>query len=166
MYVMMCTRPYICYAVGLASRFLSNMGIKHWMEMKRILRYLKGTTDYVMCYQGRDLRLIVIQMLIGGGDLDQPKSMSGYAFLLNDCTISWGSKKESCISLSTMEVEYVACSSAIQEAIWLRRFLQGIGVVKTASEPVTAWLHWLMLRIRNIMGRPNISRLNIISSEI
>ena len=58
-----------------------------------------------------------------GGDLDQHKSTFGYAFLLNDCTISWNSKKQSCIDLSTKEAEYVACSLAIQEAVWLRRFL-------------------------------------------
>ena len=49
-YAMMCTRPNICYVVGLASRFQSNPSIKHWMAVKIILRYLKGTTDYVLCY--------------------------------------------------------------------------------------------------------------------
>ena len=58
MYAMMCTCPNICYAIRLASRFKSNPGIKHWMAVKRILRYLKRTTDYVLCYQGRHLRLI------------------------------------------------------------------------------------------------------------
>ena len=58
MYAMMCTRPYICYVVGLANRFQSNPGIKHWMVVKKILRYLKGIADYVLCDQGRDLRLI------------------------------------------------------------------------------------------------------------
>ena len=53
-----------------------------------------------------------------GCDPDQHKLTSGYAFLLNDCLISWSSKKQSCIALSTMEVEYVARSSAIQEAVW------------------------------------------------
>ena len=48
MYAMMCTRPDICYAIGLARRFQSNPGIKHWMTVKRILRYKKGTTDYVI----------------------------------------------------------------------------------------------------------------------
>ena len=47
---MMCTRPDICYVVRLASRFQSNPGIKHFMVVNRILRYLKGTTDYVLCY--------------------------------------------------------------------------------------------------------------------
>ena len=50
MYAMMCTCPNICYVVGLVSIFQSNPGIKHWMVVKRILRYLKGTTDYVLCY--------------------------------------------------------------------------------------------------------------------
>ena len=110
MYAMMCTRLDICYVVGLANIFHSNPSVKHWMTVKRILRYLKGTTDYVLCYQGRDLRLIGYTYANWGGDPDQCKSTSGYAFLLNDCEISWGSKKQSCIALSTMEAEYVACS--------------------------------------------------------
>ena len=57
MYVMMCSHLDICYAVGLVRRFQSNPGLKHWMVVKRILRYLKGTSDYVLCYQGKDLRL-------------------------------------------------------------------------------------------------------------
>ena len=139
MYAMMCTCPDICYAVRLVSRFQSNLGIKHWMSVKRILRYLKGTTDYVLCYQGRDFQLIGYTDADWGGDLDQRKSTFGYAFLLNDCAISWGSKKQNCITLSTMEAEYVACSSAIQKEVWLKRFLQDIGVVKTAFEPVTLY---------------------------
>ena len=55
MYAMMCTHLDICYAVGLASRSQSNPGIKHWMAMKTILRYLKGTSDYVLCCKGKDL---------------------------------------------------------------------------------------------------------------
>ena len=93
MYAMMCTCPDICYVVGLATRFQSNPCIKHWMTVNRILRYVKGTVYYVMCYQGRDLRLIGYTYVDWGGDPDQHKSTSGYAFLLNDCAISWGSKK-------------------------------------------------------------------------
>ena len=88
MYAMMCTRLDICYVVGLASRFKFNLGIKHWMAMKRILRYLKGTIDYVLFYQGRDLRLIGYTNANWGSDPDQLKSTSRYAFLLNDCEIS------------------------------------------------------------------------------
>ena len=58
MYAMMCTWPDICYAVRLVSRFQSNPGLAHWKAVKRILRYLKGTMDYILCYQGLDLRMI------------------------------------------------------------------------------------------------------------
>ena len=57
MYEMIGMYPYICYVVGLVSRFQSNLGLKHWMTMKRILRYLKGTLDYALCYLGKDLHL-------------------------------------------------------------------------------------------------------------
>ena len=50
MYAMMCTWPNICYAVGLVSTFQSNPGLAHWKAVKRILRYLKGTADYILCY--------------------------------------------------------------------------------------------------------------------
>uniref|UniRef100_A0A2N9HL28 CCHC-type domain-containing protein n=1 Tax=Fagus sylvatica TaxID=28930 RepID=A0A2N9HL28_FAGSY len=69
--------------------------------------------------------------------LDKRKSTYGYAILLNNGAITWSSKKQPCIALSTMEVEYVAYSAAIQEAVWLRRFFQHLEVVKDASDPVT-----------------------------
>ena len=80
MYAMMCTRPDICYVVGLVSRFQSNLALKHWMTVKRILRYLKGMSDYVLCYQGKDLSLARYTDADWGGDLDQRKSTSRYAF--------------------------------------------------------------------------------------
>ena len=138
MYAMMCTRPDICYAVGLLSRFQSNPGQKHWMAVKRILRYLKGASDYMLCYQGKkDLRLIGYSDADWGGDVDQCKSTSGYAFLLNDSAILWSCKKQSCVALSTMEAEYVDCSAATQDAVWLRSFLQHLEIIKSALEPVT-----------------------------
>ena len=88
MYAMMSTHPYICYTVWHIRIFQSNLGQKHWMTMKRILRFLKGTSEYVLCYQRKDLRLIGYADAAWGGDLDQCKSTFGYALLLNDCAIS------------------------------------------------------------------------------
>ena len=64
MYAMICTQPDICYVVGLVSRFQSNSRLAHWKAVKRILRYLKGTMDYILCYQGSDL------LIIGYSDAD------------------------------------------------------------------------------------------------
>ncbi|KAK9080956.1 hypothetical protein Syun_031353 [Stephania yunnanensis] len=71
-----------------------------------------------------------------GGDLDERKSTSGYVFLPNNGVISWSSKKQSCIALSTMEAKFVACSAAVQEAVWRKRFLSRLGFDKDASSPV------------------------------
>ena len=139
MYAMMCTRPDICYAVGLVSRYQSNPGYKHLNAVKRILTYLKATADYALCYQGGDMRLVGYTDADWGGDIDERKSTSGYAFLLSRGAISWSSKKQTCTALSTMEAEFVACSAAVQEAVWLRRFYEDLNVVTDATQPVTLY---------------------------
>uniref|UniRef100_A0A2N9EE71 Integrase catalytic domain-containing protein n=1 Tax=Fagus sylvatica TaxID=28930 RepID=A0A2N9EE71_FAGSY len=104
--------------------------------VKRILRYLRGTSDHALCYHGGDLRLTGYSDADWASDKDERKSTSGYAFILGGGAVSWCSKKQSCIALSTMESEYVACSAAVQEAVWLRRFLQRLGVTAHAEDAV------------------------------
>jgi hypothetical protein len=53
MYVMVCTRPYIAHAVGVLRRYMSKPGKEHWIAVKRVFRYLRGTASYGLCYQGR-----------------------------------------------------------------------------------------------------------------
>ena len=83
MYVMMCTRLDIIFVVRLVSRFQSNSELAHWKAIKRILCYLKGTADYRLCYHGANLNLVGYSNVDWVGDLDERKSTSGYAFLLN-----------------------------------------------------------------------------------
>ena len=72
----------------------------------------------------------------GSADRDERKSVTGYAFILGGGAISWCSKKQQCVSLSTMESEYVAYTIAVQEAIWLRRFLQSFSITGHLDEAV------------------------------
>ena len=108
-------------------------------------------------------------MLIGGSDLDKRKSTSGYAFLLNNGAITWSSKKQPYIALSTMEVEYVAYSTAIQEAVWLKWFFQNLEVVKDASDPVTVHCDGIAaltyVKTLSIMVKPNILIYDITTFE-
>ncbi len=136
MYAVMCTRPDICFAVGLVSRYQSNPGPAHWRAVKRIFRYLRGTSDFVLCYGAADLRLRGFCDADWAGDIDERRSTSGYVFILGGGAVSWCSKKQSCIALSTMEAEYVACSAAVQEAVWLRRFLRRLEISASAGDPV------------------------------
>uniref|UniRef100_A0A2N9F3L1 Integrase catalytic domain-containing protein n=1 Tax=Fagus sylvatica TaxID=28930 RepID=A0A2N9F3L1_FAGSY len=93
-------------------------------QLRGILWYLRGTIDHALCYHGRDLRLTSYSDANWASDKDERKSTSGYPFILGGGAVSWYSKKQSCIALSTMESEYVACLVAVQETVWLRRFLQ------------------------------------------
>ena len=90
---MMCTRLDICYIVGMVSRYQENPGMMHWKVVKRILRYLKDTKDYFICYQDKELCLVGYSDANWTSDLDELKSTSGYTFLFNNGAISWRSKK-------------------------------------------------------------------------
>jgi len=68
----------------------------------------------MLCYQAPDLRLVGYNDVDWGGDPNERKSTSGYAFLLNGGAITWCSKKQTCVALSTMEAEYVASSAVVK----------------------------------------------------
>jgi len=78
MYVMLCTRPDICFAVDLVSCYQSNQGPTHWQAVKRIMCYLRSTTNLVLCYQGGDLKMRGYSDADWGGDPDESRSTSGY----------------------------------------------------------------------------------------
>ena len=108
MYAMVCTRPDIAHAVGVLSRFMSKPGKEHWTAVKRVFRYLRGTSDYGLCYQGRPGldKVLDIRGFVDAdwaGDLDQRRSTSGYVFNLFGGSVIWMSKKQSVVALSTTE---------------------------------------------------------------
>ena len=131
MYAMVCTRPDIAQAVGVLSRFMSNPGKEHWSAVKRVLRYLRGTSDLALCYGGMatgdELDVIGFVDADWGGDLDSRRSTSGYIFSLFDAAVSWMSKRQSTVALSSTEAEYMALTHAGKEAMWLRRLSLELG---------------------------------------
>ena len=129
MYGMLCTRPDICYSVGIVSRYRSNPGREHWTAVKHILKYLRRMRDYMLVYHGDDLAPIGYTDSDFQSDADLRKSTSGYVFTLGGAVVSSRSIKQSCIDDSTMEDEYVAASEAAKEVVWLRKFLMELGVI-------------------------------------
>jgi hypothetical protein len=137
MYAMVCTRPDIAHAVGVLSRYMSKPGKEHWTTVKRVFRYLRGTTSYGLCYQGRPGldRVVDIHGFVDAdwaGDLDRKRSTSGYVFNLFGGAISWMRKRQAVVALSTTEAEYMAATHASKEAVWLQRLCSGIGLVQQA----------------------------------
>lgn len=139
MYAMLCTRPDICFAVGMVSRYQKNPGQGHWTAVKHILKYLKRTKDYMLVYQGDSLVPLGFTDSDFQADRDKSKSTSGYVFTLGGGAIIWRSIKQKCIVDSTMEAEYVAASEAAKEAVWLRNFLMDLTVVPGLPKSITLY---------------------------
>ena len=112
MYAMVCTRQDIAHAIGLVSRYLSNPGKVHWEAVKWIFRYLRGTSKLSLCYGGGKPILESYTDADMAGDLDNRKSTSGYVFTFSGGAISWQSKLQKCIALSTTKAEYIAAVEA------------------------------------------------------
>lgn len=128
MYAMVCTRPDIAHAVGVVSRYLSNPGKEHWEAVKWILRYLKGTSKVCLCYGGAEPVLECYTDSDMAGDLDSRKSTSGFIYTFTGGAVSWQSRLQKCVALSTTEAEYIAIAEAGKEMLWLKRFLEELGI--------------------------------------
>lgn len=122
------TRPDMMFMVSLISRYMENPTELHLQVAKRVLRYLKGTTEFgIFCQKGKDDELIAYTDNDYAGDLEDRKNTSGYVFLLSSGAVSWSSKKQPVVSLSTTEAEFIAAASCACQAVWLKRVLQMLG---------------------------------------
>lgn len=130
MYVVLTSRPDLSASVNYLSQFQSCATDTHYQHLKRILRYIKQTAGLKLIYQ----RTESAEPLIGYADADYAndqndrKSISGFVFKVFGSTITWSSRKQNTIALSSTEAEYIALSSAACEAVWIRGFLQDIGI--------------------------------------
>ena len=108
MCIMACTRPNITHAVGVVSRFLSNHGKEHWEAVKWILRYLRGTSRVCLCFGSGKPVLDGYTNSNMAGDVDSRKSISGFFMTFVRGAVSWQSKLQKCVALSSTEAEYIA----------------------------------------------------------
>jgi hypothetical protein len=134
MYASQATRPDITYAVSALSQFSSKPSEQHWQAVKRVLRYLRGTTHYGLTYRGLASPSEPASLTLHGycdsdwaEDPVDRRSVTGYAFLLSGAPISWASRKQPTTAHSSTEAEYMAASDAAKEAVWWRSFLTSLG---------------------------------------
>uniref|UniRef100_A0A2N9FF63 CCHC-type domain-containing protein n=1 Tax=Fagus sylvatica TaxID=28930 RepID=A0A2N9FF63_FAGSY len=125
-YAMTSTKPDICYAVGLVSKYQSNPGKAHWQAVKRIFRYLQMTKSMKLCFGLDELEIKGFTDADFARDTDDKKSTSGYVFLFGGTMVSWLSKKQNCVAKYTMEAEYIACSIVVGNVVWTKRFVDSL----------------------------------------
>ncbi|GJR21741.1 hypothetical protein Tco_0970268 [Tanacetum coccineum] len=115
MYAVRCTRPDVAFA---------------------------NTKDMFLVYGGNPSTKFIVKCYCDAGfetDRDDTKSQTGYAFVLNGGAMDWKSSKQSTIAMSAIEFEYIAASEAAMEAVWIRKFISGLGIVPTINEPLNMY---------------------------
>ena len=137
MHKMHCTRPDIAFTMDKLSRYTSCPSSEHWKAISNVLGYLKATKSYALFYGGSP------SVVEGYSDAnwncvdDGSKSTSGWIFTLGGAAITWASKKQTCITHSTMESELVALGAAGKEAEWLKNFLVELPMWQSPMPPIS-----------------------------
>ena len=119
------TRPNIAFAVSTVARFAAEPRPVHWEAIKRIFRYLAGTRDLWLLY-GETRRTLKGYVDADGSMAKDRRAIMGYAFLIDGGAVSWSSKRQEIVSLSTTKSEYIAATHSMKEALWLRTLLSKV----------------------------------------
>ncbi|GJS53400.1 retrotransposon protein, putative, ty1-copia subclass [Tanacetum coccineum] len=115
MYAVRCTRPDVAFARNITSRFQQNPADEHWTAVKNIMKYLRNLK---ICFLFTE---------------------AGYVFVLNGGAVNWKSIKQSIFATSSIDAEYIAAFDASKEAVWIQKFISGLGVVPTIEEPINMY---------------------------
>jgi hypothetical protein len=123
MYATVGTRPDIAFAVTALSQYPMGAGCAHWEQVKRVFCYLKGTRTLGITYGGGTTEIIGFSDADWGAGVDDWHSVSGYLFQINGGLVSWSSKKQHIVTLSSTEAEYITLTHTSKEVVWLRSLL-------------------------------------------
>ena len=129
LYLANCTRPDIAAATSHLSRFMSKPTQIHWLQAKRVLRYLSGTKDLCITYSGKLSSTPVFWQDASYADGEERKSRTGLVSLMCGGAVLWAVRLQPSTALSTVEAEYMALAAAAQECGFLRQLLISLGVV-------------------------------------
>lgn len=129
------TRPDLSYAVSKLSQRTQCPTFGDWKNVKHVLRYLVSTKDYKLTYTKSGEVIKVFCDSDFAGDIVDRMSRSGYVILLANCPISWYSKKQTCVALSTVEAEYISMCNVTREVVWLKQLLSELGMLRFMDTP-------------------------------
>ena len=122
LYASLGTRPDVAFAVNTLSRFNQNPGLVHWKSAMRVLRYLNGTRTMGLHFKkqpGSKLKIDIFSDSDWGSNIDDRRSISGFVVKISGGAISWSSRAQKTVALSSCEAEFLALSEALKEALWL-----------------------------------------------
>ena len=127
------TRPDIAYSVNQVCQFMHSPLESHFLAVKRILRYLRGTSGWGVCFRPGSLDITAYTDTDWAGDLNDRRSTTGFVLFLGSNPVSWSSKKQHTVSRSSTEAEYCAMATTTAEIVWLQQLLKDLQI--TSSFP-------------------------------
>ncbi|KAJ9515788.1 hypothetical protein QJQ45_008691 [Haematococcus lacustris] len=130
------SRPDIAHAVGVLAKFMSAPTKEHWRVLRGVLRYVADTAAMGLMY-GASAGLVGFCDADFAGDTDTRSSTTGHVFMLHGGAVSWSSRRQPTVAASTTESEYMACSAAGKEGLWLRGVLADLSLGLAVVQPVT-----------------------------
>ncbi|KAJ9532152.1 hypothetical protein QJQ45_003955 [Haematococcus lacustris] len=130
------SRPDIAHAVGVLAKFMSAPTKEHWRVLRGVLRYVADTAAMGLMY-GASAGLVGFCDADFAGDTDTRRSTTGHVCMLHGGAVSWSSRRQPTVAASTTESEYMACSAAGKEGLWLRGVLADLSLGSTVVQPVT-----------------------------
>lgn len=135
-YLAVGTRPDISFCISYLSQFLSCYDYSHWTAAKRVLRYLKKTIDYKLIYECDESNVKGYTDSDWGNDIEDRKSFSGFVFMICNGTISWETKKQKTVALSSTEAEYMSLSDGFKEALYLQKLIGELGLFEMSKTKI------------------------------
>ncbi|XP_062539213.1 uncharacterized protein LOC134207527 [Armigeres subalbatus] len=133
MYIAVCARPDIMNSAAILGRKFSAPSGSDWTAVKRVIRYLKGTRDWRLNLGGDSGGLVVYSDSDFAGYAGTRKSTTGYVLFYFGGAVSWASRRQDCVTLSTLEAEYVALTETCQVVVWM---LSDLGETQTVATTV------------------------------
>ena len=123
------SRPDICYIVGVCSRYQASPCVSHLNALKQIIKYVNGMVNLGLFYtKDTNTSLAGFCDADSAGSLHDKRSTSGGCFFLGNNMVSWHSKKQNCVSLSTREAEYISLGSCCTQPLWMKHMLADYGM--------------------------------------
>ncbi len=128
LYLSVCTRPDITYAVGALARYTHEPTEQHWQATMALLKYISGTRELGIMYGSKAEDLVGYCDADYAGDVDTRRSTTGYVFCMHGGAVSWSARLQPTVAQSTCEAEYIAAASAVKEALWLRKLAKDLSL--------------------------------------
>ena len=162
MWRQLATRPDISFSVSLLAHFQANPGIEHWRAKIHVVGYIKNTLDYSLTYSWDfDISPTAFVDADYGGCKDTHQSTSRYVFTMAGGAVTWSSKQQATVALSTVEVEYVAMSRCAQQMLWMHSWLDEVKIKNSLPRLIKGDNHGAITLSMNTKDHSKVKHIDI-----